>query len=202
MTNDNMTNNMTNDNMTNRGGYPAPSEPAPVPTGAPSTAPAEYGSQQSGTTSRIVSRPSWSPAQVFAIGVGLVGTIFGAIALARTGTDFSNLATTHAQVAGMHYSALSAVVQLGAGIVLVATGMAPYAARFGCGLFGAAALVWGIVIVADTSRLFVNWGYNNVTGVVYIVAGAVLLLVAMMSPVFSSTRREVRTSTGQHIQRV
>ncbi len=163
----------------------------------------DYGSQATaGTTARTVSRPAWSPAQIVAVGVGLVGTVFGAIALARTGTDFSNLATTHAQVAGMHFSALSAVVQLAAGILLLASGVAPYAARAGTAVFGVASLVWGIVIVADTVRLFPKWGYSNSTGVVYIIVGAVLLLVAVLSPVFSSTRREVRTSSGQYVDRV
>jgi hypothetical protein len=57
--------------------------------------------------------------------------------------------------------------------------------------FGVLLVVWGIVIAADTTRLFTMWGYTKGTGIFYIVVGAVLVLTAALSPIFFSSRREV-----------
>jgi hypothetical protein len=158
--------------------------------------------RSAGTSSRTVVRPAFGPVQIVVLIVGLLGTILGAVALARTGTHFSELPATHAQVAGMGFSALSAAVQLGAGVILLACSLSPYAARTGAALFGVASLVWGIVIIADTPRLLTSWNYTNSSGVVYVVVGAVLLLSALLSPVFSSTRREVRASSTGYDSRI
>ena len=179
-------------------GQPAAGSPVGQPVAGPvvqqpGATPVVQTTHRAGTSPMVV-RPAWGPTQIVVLVVGLVATIFGAVALARTGTDFSNLPATHAQVAGMGFTALSAAVQLAAGVVLLACGMSPYAARAGAAIIGVASLVWGIVIVADTVRLFSSWGYTRSTGVVYIVAGAVLLLSALLSPVFASSRREVQAS--------
>ena len=58
--------------------------------------------------------------------------------------------------------------------------------------FGVLLVAWGIVIAADTTRLFTMWGYTKGTGIFYIVVGAVLVLAAALSPIFFPSRREVR----------
>jgi hypothetical protein len=57
--------------------------------------------------------------------------------------------------------------------------------------FGVLLAAWGIVIVADVTRLFTMWGYTEGTGIFYIVVGVVLVLASVVSPIFISTRREV-----------
>jgi hypothetical protein len=57
--------------------------------------------------------------------------------------------------------------------------------------FGVLLVAWGIVIVADITRLFTMWGYTKGTGIFYIVIGAVLVLAAALSPIFFSSRREI-----------
>ncbi len=156
---------------------------------------------EAGTRSRIVEHPSWSPAQIVAGLAGLVLTIIGAIALARTGTHFSNLSATHAQAAGLYFSALSAVVQLVAGVLLLGTAVFPESAKVGLALFGVLLLAWGIIVAADTSRLVGTWGYSSATGIFYAVMGAVMLLVAAVSPIFYSSRRRIASGEAQQIDR-
>jgi len=151
------------------------------------------------TTSRVVERPAWSPAQLLAVVGGVVLVVIGGIALARTGTDFSNIAGTHAGVAGLHYTCLSAVVQLVAGVLLLVAAVRPTSAKSMSAVLGVLALAWGIIVVADLSRLFTTWGYTKSTGVFYIVVGAALLLGGVVSPIFFSRKGEVRTGTGQYV---
>jgi hypothetical protein len=156
---------------------------------------------QTGTSARMTERPAWSPAQLVALVAGLVLTVIGAIALARTGTNFSNVSATHAQAAGLSFSAVSAVVQLVAGVLLLGSAVFPESAKVGLALFGVVLLAWGIVIAADTVRLFSTWGYSRSTGVLYIVIGAVLLVAAAVSPIFFSRQRQVISGQGQQVGR-
>ncbi|HEX3946247.1 MAG TPA: hypothetical protein VHW47_01020 [Acidimicrobiales bacterium] len=151
------------------------------------------------TSSRVAERAAWSPAQFVAGIVGIVYVVVGGIALARTGTDFSNIGSTHASVAWLHFTCLSAIVQLAAGVLLLVSAIGPAASKSASGVLGVASLAWGIIIVADVPRLFLTWGYTRSTGISYIVAGAVLLIGGLASPVFFSRRREVVSGTGQYV---
>jgi hypothetical protein len=146
---------------------------------------------QAESTSLIVERPAWSPAQVFGVAGGVVLIVIGAIGLAHTGTNFSSIPLSHATAAGLHFTCLSAVVQLGVGVLLLGACVFPDSAKSAMATFGVLLVVWGIVIAADTTRLFTMWGYTKGTGIFYIVVGAVLVLTAALSPIFFSSRREV-----------
>jgi hypothetical protein len=143
------------------------------------------------TTSRVTERAAWSPAQIVGVAGGVVLIAIGAVALARTGTNFSNVAATHAAVAGFGFTSVSAAVQLAAGVLLLAFCAFPVSAKSAMAFFGVLILAWGIVIVADVTRLFTVWGYTKNTGVFYIIVGGVLLVVAAVSPIFMSSRRDV-----------
>lgn len=143
------------------------------------------------STSRVVERPAWSPAQIFGVAGGVVLIVIGAIALARTGTNFSNIPASRAMAAGLHFTCLSAAVQLGVGVLLLGASVFPASAKSAMATFGVLLVAWGIVIVADIPRLFTMWGYTKGTGIFYIVVGAVLVLAAALSPIFFSSRREV-----------
>ena len=143
------------------------------------------------STSRVVERPAWSPAQIFGVAGGVVLVVIGAIGLARTGTNFSNIPATHAMAAGLQFSSLSAVVQLGAGVILLGASVFPGSAKSAMAFFGVLLVAWGIFIVADVTRLFSMWGYTKGTGIFYIVVGAVLVLAGALSPIFFSTRSHV-----------
>ena len=142
------------------------------------------------STSRVVERPAWSPAQIIGVAGGVVLIVIGAIGLARTGTDFSHISATHATAAGLQFTCLSAAVQLGAGVLLLAACVYPGSAKSAMAFFGVLLVAWGIVIAADVTRLFATWGYSKGTGIFYIVIGAVLVLAAALSPIFFSSRQE------------
>jgi len=143
------------------------------------------------TTSRVVERAAWSPAQIIGLAGGVVLIVIGAIALSRTGTDFSNIPATHAAVAGFGFTCLSAAVQLAGGLLLLGASAFPASAKSAMAFVGVLLVAWGIVIVADVTRLFTVWGYTKNTGVFYIIVGGVLLVAAAVSPIFLSSRREV-----------
>jgi hypothetical protein len=115
------------------------------------------------STSRVVERPAWSPAQIFGVADGVVLVVIGAIALARTGTHFSSIPATHAMAVGLHFTCLSAIVQLGAGVLLLGACVFPMSAKSAMATFGVLLVAWGIVIVADITRLFTMWGYTKGT---------------------------------------
>ena len=151
------------------------------------------------STSRVVERPAWSPAQIFGVAGGVVLVVIGSIALARTGTDFSHIPATHATAASMHFTCLSALVQLGAGVILLGACVFPASAKSAMGFFGVLLVVWGIVIVADVARLFTMWGYTKNSGTFYIVIGTVLVLAAALSPIFLSSRRQVSRESSASV---
>ncbi len=158
--------------------------------------------QVAGTTStrsRTVERASWSPAQIVAGIAGVVYVVIGGIALARTGTNFSNIPATHSSVIGLDFTCLSAVVQLAVGVVLLVGATGPAAAKSVSAVFGVASLVWGIIVAVDIPRFFANWGYNKGTAIFTIVVGAVLLLAGVASPIFLSRRRDVVTGAGSYV---
>jgi hypothetical protein len=142
------------------------------------------------STSRVVERPAWSPAQVLGGAGGVVLIVIGAIGLARTGTNFSHISATHAMAAGLHFTCLSALVQLGTGVLLLGACVFPGSAKPAMAFFGVLLVAWGIVIEVDITRLFTTWGYSKGTGTFYIVVGAVLVLAAALSPMFFSSRQE------------
>jgi hypothetical protein len=165
-----------------------------VPKGATMTTDTDRVSGEA-TTSRVVQRAAWSPAQIFGVAGGVVLIAVGAIALARTGTNFSNVALTHAAVSRFDFTCISAAVQLAVGVILLASCVFPGSAKSAMAFFGVVLVAWGIVIVADVTRLFTVWGYSKDTGVFYIIVGGVLLVVAAISPIFMSSRREVNRGT-------
>jgi hypothetical protein len=140
---------------------------------------------------RTVEWAAWSPAQVVAGIVGVIYVVIGGIAWARAGTDFSDIPATHAAVVGLQFTCLSAVVQLAAGVIVLAGAVSPVAAKSVSAVFGVASVVWGIIVAADVTRFATTWGYTTGTAVFYIVVGAILLLAGVASPVVFSRERDV-----------
>jgi hypothetical protein len=136
----------------------------------------------------VVEHAPWSPAQAIVLAAGLVLVVIGGIALARAGLDFSNIPRTHAQAAGLQHTSLSAVIELGVGVVLLGVGAIPGAARGLMTLFGVVLLGAGLVIAIQPSSFHKWFGYDAGSGVFTAVIGGVLLLAAMVSPVIWGAR--------------
>jgi hypothetical protein len=147
---------------------------------------------------RSVARAPWSPAQVVALIVGAIFAILGGVALARTGVNFSNIASTHTSVGGMHHTALLGLIELVLGLFLIGAGAIPGGARGAMTFFGVLTLGFGIVVMISTDSFSMHkWlGVHTGNGWFFVVMGAILLVTAMVSPVFfGSDRRAVARRT-------
>jgi hypothetical protein len=119
--------------------------------------------------------------------------------LARTGLHFDNIPATHAQAAGLQHTSLSAVIELGVGVVLLGVGAVPGAARGLMTFFAVVLLGAGLVIAIQPSS-FHRWlGYDAGNGVLIAVIGGVLMLAAMVSPVIWGARDRRRVGTSRDI---
>ncbi len=167
-----------------------------IPPAAP---PGAVGAAEGGVAesrrSYTVQRGPWSPAQAVALILGVVFLVLGGIALARTGVNLNNLTGTHVTVAGAGQTELMAYIELVFGAFLVAAGAAPGAGRGGMTLLGLVALVFGIIVVAQPSSFRGSLGIGDGYGIFLIVVGAVLVVAAMLSPVYWGARR--RTGATQ-----
>jgi hypothetical protein len=142
----------------------------------------------------------WSPAQLVGMVIGIGFTVLGIVAVARTGFDPSHIYTPRTSVWHLPHTPLLAVIEIGYGILMVLASVVPGAIRTLMGLLGAAALVLGIVVLAAPSHRLSRWlAVNHTSGVLFTIVGAVVVLAAIISPVFFSgisrpTTRRVRTT--------
>lgn len=147
------------------------------------------------SSSMAVARQPWSPAQLVALVLGVIFLVIGGIALARTGIDVRHLTARHVTVAGAGQTQLMAYIELVFGALLLGAGAVPGAGRGGMTFLGVIALVFGIVLKAQPSsfhRLGTGGGY----GVFLIVIGVVLVVSAIVAPVYwTATRRD---GTARH----
>lgn len=134
-------------------------------------------------------RAPWSPAQVVALVIGLIFTVMGGVALARTGINFSDVSSTHTQVAGMHHTVVLGLIELFLGLVLLGAGAIPGAGRGSMSFLGIVLLGFGLVVAIQPSSFHSSLGMHASGGVFYIVCGVVLLVAAMVAPVFFDDSR-------------
>lgn len=140
---------------------------------------------------RVTERPPWSPAQLVAVAAGIVLVVIGGVALARGGVHFDAVPLTHSTVIGLHFTCMSALIQLVAGVLLLGGGAFPDAAKSTMAFFGVVLLAFGLIVAIDPTPFFNMWGYTTANGVFYAVVGGVLLVAAAVSPIFFSRRRVV-----------
>ena len=109
-------------------------------------------------------------------------------------TGSPHLYTPHATVWHLGFSPLLGWCTIAFGGLLVLASVVPGAVRSVMALLGAIAVALGIVIVVDAApgRLHRWLGVSHTNGWLYIAVGAVLVLAAMVSPVFVSDRRRER----------
>lgn len=154
---------------------------------------------EGGSSTRVTERPAWSPAQIFGLIGGLVLVVIGGVGLARSGINMSHLAATHSMVAGLGFTSLSALVQLVAGVILLAGSAYPDTAKGTMAVFGVILLAWGLIVAIDPAPFFSAWGYVTANGVFYAIVGGVLLVVAAVSPIFMGRDRVTQVSSGTQV---
>ena len=141
---------------------------------------------------RAVARPPWSPAQFVALLIGAIFAIIGGITLTKTGINFDDISSRHESVAGMDHTALLGVIELAVGLFLIGAGAIPGGARGAMTFFGVILLGFGIVMAIDnTGTTMHRWlGEGSDVGWFFGIAGAILLVAAMVSPVIFGTDRQ------------
>jgi len=127
----------------------------------------------------------WSPAQLFAGGLGLFLTVLGGIALARTG--FGDLTSPDTTVLDFGHTPLLAIIEIVFGVVLMLDAASAFASRSMLIGFGAIAAAFGLIIAIEPGA-FQDWlGVSRANGWLYLALGAGAFVLGSLSPVF--TRR-------------
>jgi hypothetical protein len=168
------------------GGYDTPQRPA---TPGPATIGGVARSEQRQRTA--VTWPSWSPTQVIGLMVAIAIIVVGGIALGRAGVTFSNVPAHRSSVIGLGFTSMSALITLVAGVILAIGCVHPYSARVFSGGFGVVFLAFGLVVAVTPQPFFNMWNFTTANGVVIACVGVLLLLSALVSPVFERSTATV-----------
>ena len=137
--------------------------------------------------------PTWSPAQIFGVIIGIGFVVLGIAAVARTGFDTSHVYTPHDLVWKLPHSPLLSVIEIGFGAFVLLASIVPGGVRPVLALMGAIALAFGIVVLVEAAPNRLNhWlAVTHRSGALFTAVGAVLLIAAIASPVFVGGTRSV-----------
>lgn len=127
-------------------------------------------------------------AQIFSMAFGVFFVTIGAIGLARTGLDSWTSPTT--EVAGITATPLLSVIHLAVGVVALAAGAARWASRAIMTFFGAGMIALGVIALVERVD---SLGWTKANGWMYIIAGALALIAAMLTPAVAIATREIRS---------
>ena len=147
-----------------------------------------------GARYRISNRSPWSPAQVVLALVALIFIVIGGAALARAGVDFHAVPFSRTQVAGLWFTNMSALITLLAGVVLLIGAADPMGAKASVWFFGVLLIAFGLIVAISPAPFTNMWGYSAANGIFYIIAGAILVIAGVVSPVFYSRQAVVSQS--------
>lgn len=138
--------------------------------------------------------PTWSPAQFVGLIMGVGFAVLGIAAVARTGFNTDHIYTPHDMVWNLPHSPLLGVIEIGFGVLMVLSSVVPGGIRTLMGLLGAASLAFGIVVLVEAvSNRLNDWlAVTHRSGLLFTIVGAVVVLAALLSPVFvGGARRQV-----------
>jgi hypothetical protein len=149
-----------------------------------------------------VAVPPWSPLQFIGLIVGIGFGVLGVTAVARTGFDTSHIYTPHDIVWKLPHSPLLGVIEIGFGLLMVLGSVVPAGARAFLALLGSISLAFGIVVITESipNRLNDWLAVTHRNGWLYAITGGVVLLAALVAPVFGGVRRRHRVvARGDHV---
>jgi hypothetical protein len=115
----------------------------------------------------------------------LIFVVWGGVALARTGIDLHHLTRQHVQVAGAGQTQLSAYLELGYGILMLAAASVADAGRGLMMFLALMALAFGLIVAIQPSSFrhslgVIGGGY----GAFLTVVGIIVIIAALIAPVF------------------
>jgi hypothetical protein len=137
----------------------------------------------------VVERPPWSPAQLVAVVIGIIFIVVGGIALAKTGVQRGGMTVEHSDTPLWHHTAWLALFELAYGLLMIAAGVVPGGARAFMTFMGMIGLAFGIAVLVASDTMNPYFGTHDGAGWGFIVAGAVTLIAAAVSPVFYTGER-------------
>lgn len=148
-----------------------------------------------------VERMPWSPAQVVALVIGAIFVLMGVIALVRAGLEFDRMFSPEVAVADLHHTPLLGLIEVAFGLFLVMAGALPGGARDGMVFLGVVALGFGIVVIVEPDSMHRTLGVHAENGWVYLISGILVVLTAMLAPVFwaRDSRAVARTARDEEI---
>ena len=147
----------------------------------------------------FAAREAWSPAQIASLALGAMFVLLGAVALVRTSSLGSGLTGAEATVAGFHHTGMLGLIELFFGLCLIAIAAVPGGARPLMATFGAMLAGFGLFVVVAADDLHNALAVHGGHGVLYLLAGTVLLAAAFAAPLFLPARRRTvrrETATG------
>lgn len=158
--------------------------------------------ERSGRADTIIERRPWaveetvtergfSPGQILIVLAGAASLALGIVAVARTGLD-GPLSQPVEPVLGWNHTALLGLIEIGAGVVMILTGLRAGTRWIG-GLMGAAAIVGGALVLGRLDWTMNELGAERDFGWVAIVIGSVAVIGAFV-PRVGRTRRTVSTT--------
>jgi hypothetical protein len=135
--------------------------------------------------------PTWSPAQIIGLIVGIGFIVLGVAALAKTGFDTSHVDQPHDVVWHFAHSPLMGAIEVAYGALLVIASVVPGAARTLMAFLGAIGVAFGLVVLIESTPNTLNdWlAVTHRNGWLFLIAGGVVLLAAIFSPVFGGGYR-------------
>ena len=138
---------------------------------------------------RFAAREAWSPAQIASLALGAMFLLLGAVALVRTSSLGGGLTGAEATVAGFHHTGMLGLIELFFGLCLIAIAAVPGGARPLMATFGAILTGFGLFVVVAADDLHSALAVHGGHGVLYLLAGVVLLAAAFAAPLFLPARR-------------
>lgn len=142
--------------------------------------------------SRSVARPPWSPAQIVAFVAGLFLVVLGGVALARAGLNFGDLEANRVEVLGLGHTALTGLIELVLGLVLLGAAAMPGAERGTMVFVGVLLLGFGIIVAIEPSAFAEPLGTTSANGWFWAILGAILLVASMVAPIIYGRDTVVR----------
>ena len=136
---------------------------------------------------------TWSLAQIVGLIVGIGYTALGIAAVVDTGFNTDHLDTPHHMVWGFAHSPLLGAIEIGFGVLMILASLVPGGARVLLAFLGAVAVVFGIVVLAESipNRLNDWLAVTHRNGWLYLITGAVVMLVALFAPNFGGGHHSV-----------
>ncbi len=139
--------------------------------------------------------PTWTPAQILSLVLGVAFVVLGGVALLRSGVD-TNLFQPVVSVAGLAYTPLLGIIEVVFGLVLLVAGAFPGASD-AVVFLGVLALAFGLLLVIEPGAFQASLAAGQAHGWFYVICGGLAAATGLLTPVVM--RRWAASSGGTRV---